>query len=263
MSTPVCTSSLKAETMEEFAFHVSKDYEMFFENCVITPLKQRIENNGNVLADKEFTTQEIEWMKLGRLRDVTYFDIENPKTFMLSVEDRGNIPFSNRIATKDELRGEILRKALDELKLEKPNISLYDALTRLLRNPKRQVSDFCVPIFAKKEFESLDEYIKERFIESLSELSMACMTYIFEGQSWGNSYGVLINSLKKIIKDEERLDGVLFLAFGFCTMSGDNDILDVLKAETQEMGYLSILNTLLSVPGLIKSKITLITNKIL
>jgi hypothetical protein len=46
-------------------------------------------------------------------------------------------------------------------------------------------------------------------------------------------------------------------------MSGDNDILDVLKAETQEMGYLSILNTLLYVPGLIKSKIILITNKIL
>src|SRR3989337_1635534 len=93
------------------------------------------------------------------------------------------ILFSNRASTRNELRGDILKNLLLKLKKQEPEMTLYGALDKLIRNPKVMVSGMYTSIFCdlftqgkSKKFvpnDGEEKYIakKDIIIESLTELS--------------------------------------------------------------------------------------------
>jgi len=99
------------------------------------------------------------------------------------------IPFSNRVSSKNELRGNILREGLDKLTATDPDISLYDALTKLVRDPTMMVKYFYSPIFDsdKRFIPPQGEYSseKENIIKILSDLSSSCMAHVIDGKKRG------------------------------------------------------------------------------
>jgi len=60
---------------------------LFLNACVIDQLKQTVEENSDILADRKkgpggFSEKEIEQMKRCSLRDLKYTDIENNASFI-------------------------------------------------------------------------------------------------------------------------------------------------------------------------------------
>ena len=230
-----------------------KDIVSFIEACVTEQMKQTVENNGDVLADtdhrktvsKGFSAEEIELMKSYKLSQMEYEEYPTDpgefSKFKLKLGNSGAfILFSNRESTRGEQRGGVLKQGLDELKKENQETSLYDALTKLIRSPKTMALGIYPSIFSdyftpgKSEIFAQDmEYSnkKDIIIESLTELSTACIKYIEEERSKKIPDAQSIRAIKEIIATKKQ--EIFLLTFNKPTPTSDS-FLEFIKAKARE-----------------------------
>ena len=224
----------------------------FIEACVTEQMKQTVENNGDVLADtdhrktvsKGFSAEEIELMKSYKLSQMEYEEYPTDpgefSKFKLKLGNSGAfILFSNRESTRGEQRGGVLKQGLDELKKENQETSLYDALTKLIRSPKTMALGIYPSIFSdyftpgKSEIFAQDmEYSnkKDIIIESLTELSTACIKYIEEERSKKIPDAQSIRAIKEIIATKKQ--EIFLLTFNKPTPTSDS-FLEFIKAKAR------------------------------
>lgn len=93
--------------------------------------KKSLPNGSEELA------QEIKFLTTTALKDVAYDNIDDSEFFSLkNVTNNQSIRVANRISSKGEIRGNVLRNYLDSEKYSRSDETLYQVITSIIRIPK-------------------------------------------------------------------------------------------------------------------------------
>jgi len=101
----------------------SEGMTLFVEFCIGEVLEQTVESNVTLLANREvFSLEDIDFMKKCKLGEMKYeYRVPSESNFKIEMDDTGEgILFSDRLSLKNELKGQVLRVALDKLREENP-----------------------------------------------------------------------------------------------------------------------------------------------
>ncbi|MGQ3891386.1 hypothetical protein [Legionella sp. CNM-4043-24] len=97
-----------------------------------------VENSVDVLFDmgcnEKLNAEDLAFLRTTRLDEIVFECFDEPK-FRITNKNNGlGLDFSDRNATRGELRSEVLRNKLTQLSKESPDLSLYDGINTLLRS---------------------------------------------------------------------------------------------------------------------------------
>ncbi|HVY52931.1 MAG TPA: hypothetical protein VHA13_00240 [Gammaproteobacteria bacterium] len=112
-------------------------------NCFKEPIKgilaNSVENEVTFIFDnpsEEDKARNLSLMKEMYLDDIEFKEMGDTNN-ILQVTSRGKIVnFSNRQPSNNELRGVLLVNALEKIKEKNPNITLYEAINSITKNPE-------------------------------------------------------------------------------------------------------------------------------
>src|SRR3990170_2558024 len=99
---PTTTRDPKPKELSEEAASCMQapDIDFFIQACIITQLKQTVENNGDTLADREFSSSEIALMKKCKLSQIDFQEhAQDTSKLKLMIGADKYILFSNRAST--------------------------------------------------------------------------------------------------------------------------------------------------------------------
>lgn len=129
-------------TLQAHAIVAHKTNEFFWIDFLNT-LKQingdSIDMLGNTFIDGgsvQLPEEYIAFMKETKLHEIEF---ENTEELAFNIKNKRSnrlLPFSNRDSTKGELRGERLRQKIMQMSQINPNLSLYDAISSVIRSPE-------------------------------------------------------------------------------------------------------------------------------
>jgi hypothetical protein len=115
-------------------------------------VNERPENYGDTLTEcKKITRNDINFMKSLKLKDMKFEDISNKTEFLLkNKKSKEFMKFSNRDPSRNELRGRVLRDLLEKNKEQNPNLTLYDAISKVITTIDSDVYKGMLHTFAYK-----------------------------------------------------------------------------------------------------------------
>ncbi|PJD95465.1 MAG: hypothetical protein CK426_04435 [Legionella sp.] len=114
--------------------------DLLKEEIVKIPF-QTVKSNWDVLFDEKEDSlddatrkERLDFLRTTRLSDIEYSNTEDDAVFTLSNSaTKKSIQMSNRFPSNKELRGIVLRAALEKKKEKVPQVSVYDAIESELR----------------------------------------------------------------------------------------------------------------------------------
>ena len=181
--------------------------KVFIQACVKQPLQNTVERDNEITDSKEdehFPIWEIQLMKDHALREIEYaYDPNNDAIFKIKVGDE-SVVFSNRDSSRGEMRGQVLRAALDRLKIENPKMSLYDALSQLVRNYEKMALYLFTPFLFDRPAFALPQD-QNIFLRVMNKLCLACAEYIIAERSKGALEDDLTDRLERVIQENMRV----------------------------------------------------------
>lgn len=125
---------------------------------------QTIENYHDTLTDQQILPKHIKFMKELKLKDM-YFGDGDHKKFSITNKSKGEgMEFSNRHSSMGELRGTVLRDKLTALKQLDGEMSLHDALTKLINSPENSDLMEALVNMTRSQEPKLDEDFLKRYL---------------------------------------------------------------------------------------------------
>jgi hypothetical protein len=132
---------------------------------------QTVERYSDTLIDRDaeigFNKEELEFMHNLKLKDMT-FNIpkgEEKVFHIYNTATRRSMGFSNRSATRGELREDILRGKLKAYKSSNPDISLYNAIQRIITSADSDVYQYTKPVIThelkRDQISAIDKFAKK------------------------------------------------------------------------------------------------------
>lgn len=97
-------------------------------------LETKAENQGPTILDRAINNVDIEFMKNLRLSDMEFIVKDQEAHFTIkNNQTNESLNFSNRVSTRGEIRGKLLRTELSDRQRSNPNMTLYEALGDIFR----------------------------------------------------------------------------------------------------------------------------------
>lgn len=132
--------------------------------------------------DKEAIAKRVEFLRKTKLSEINYLDTNNQAAFKISNQTtREFILVSNRLPTNGEFRGENIRNFLNKQKDQNDQESVYDAMTRAIKNPEysdefRYLRSACtmelpsgVPSMSTDHFDLFTNVLLAKVLEKIEE----------------------------------------------------------------------------------------------